>query len=196
LNAPGQPVPLVIELAQIRKQAEANQAYALTLVEGLSEQQLAWRPEPRRWSIADNFVHLRLTVQMCLGPLDAAIASARERKLFSNGPFRMTLMGRLFAWYVEPPPAIRLPAPKTLVPPLQGSASEALPAWIVAHTQIVERIEAANGLDLVRASFTSPFASFVRMNLLALFAVFNGHERRHLWQANNVRSALLSLPQR
>lgn len=194
MNSTVQRVPLVPELAKLREEAEANRTHARTVVEGLTEQQLAWRPEPQRWSIADNFVHLRLTVEMCLGPVDDAIATARRRRLFSDGPFRMTLMGRLFVWYVEPPPKIRLPAPKTLLPPLEGKPSEALSGWLHAQREMLYRVEAANGVDIVRASFASPFASLVRMNLFAFFAVFNGHERRHLWQANNARSALLNGP--
>lgn len=52
---------------------------------------------------------------------------------------------------------------------------------------MIERVEAANGLDLERARVTSPLTKFIRMSLLAFFCVFTGHQRRHLWQVGNVR---------
>jgi len=55
------------------------------------------------------------------------------------------------------------------------------------QTEMMRRMEDANDLDLTGLRFPSPLASYVRMNLLEFFSVFNGHSRRHLWQAANVR---------
>jgi hypothetical protein len=43
------------------------------------------------------------------------------------------------------------------------------------------RIQAASGLDLNRVRWTSPLARLVRMDLLTIFNVANGHARRHMW---------------
>jgi len=182
---------LVAELEGIRQEAEANRVQAAALCDGLSEEQLAWRPQPGRWSIAENLVHLETTTDVFLPSVDRAIEEARRRKLYGNGPFRLGMIGRLFVWYVEPPPAIRLPAPRPLRPLLEGPATEALPQFLKAQDRMLERVEASNGLDLARARTVSPLASYIRMNLLAFFRVFTGHERRHLWQAANVRQRLL-----
>jgi hypothetical protein len=82
---------------------------------------------------------------------------------------------------------LKLPSPKTLRPPIAGAAGDALPRFLRSQQAMLERIEAADGLDLARARIASPFASFVRMSLFALFSVFTAHERRHLWQAEGVR---------
>ncbi len=182
------------ELEALRQQTEAASDEARALCEGLSEQQLAWRPAPGRWCIAENLLHLERTVELVVPSLDAAIADARAKKLYSNGPFRLTAMGRFFVWYVEPPPAIRLPAPKVLRPLLEGPAMDVLPRFLRSQQAVLRRFEEANGLHLNRARFVSPFASFVRMDLLALFNVFVGHTRRHLWQAGNVRRELPGTP--
>jgi hypothetical protein len=181
---------LVAALERIRQEAAENESRLRSLADGLGEEALARRPAPTQWSIAEIFVHLRLTNEACLPAVDRTIETARRKNLLSDGPFRLGLMGRFFLWYVEPPPVIRLPAPKVLVPLLAGPASEALPRLLDSRRQVLERMEAANGLDLVRARFASPFASFVKMNLLAFFSVFTAHERRHLWQGENVRRAL------
>ena len=64
---------------------------------------------------------------------------------------------------------------------------EAIDGYRRGHELVIQRIEAANGLDLVRATFRSPFASFITMNLLTVFRVFTAHERRHLWQMSHTR---------
>ena len=53
------------------------------------------------------------------------------------------------------------------------------------------RIPAISTLTGIR--FPSPPAGYVRMNLLEFFSVFNGHSRRHLWQAANLRRDMASI---
>jgi DinB superfamily len=178
------------ELEKIRQEAGENERRLLALGEGLSEEELALRPEPGRWSIAEIQTHLRLTAEACLPAIDKAIEDARQKKLFADRPFHLGLMGRFFVWYVEPPPVVRLPAPAILRPQLEGPPGNALPLLLDSRREMLSRLEAASGLDLARARFVSPFASFVKMSLLAFFSVFTAHERRHLWQGENVRRSL------
>lgn len=184
---------LVTELENIRQQTDAISARAVELFAGLSEEQLAWRPGPSRWCIAENLLHLERTVLIFLPVIDRAIENARRNGRLSNGPFHLGLMGRFFVWYVEPPAHIRLSAPKPLVPLLDGPASDALPRFLNSQELMKQRLENANGIDIVSTRITSPFASFVKMNLFALFSVGTGHGRRHIWQASNVRAQLPSL---
>ena len=99
-------------------------------------------------------------------------------------------MGKLYVWYVEPPPKIKLPAPKVLRPLLAGPAADALPQFLQSQQWMMDRVTEANGLDLGKVSVASPLASFVKMNLLAIFSVFTGHERRHIVQASKVREKI------
>ena len=181
---------LVPQLEAIREEIGTINAQAVSICEGLGEDELAWRPQPGKWSIAENLIHLRRTTETFLPAIDHTIDQARRRNLRAAGPFRIGLMGRIFVWYTAPPPAMRLPAPPVLKPLLDGPAREALPRFLESQPWMLERLEAANGLDLGRARVTSPLASFVKMNLLAFFCVFTSHERRHLWQASNVRREL------
>ncbi len=177
------------ELQRLFDEVAVNEQRERDLAEGLSPEQLAWRPASNRWSLADIFVHLRITIENCLPALDAAIDDARRRNLFTSGPMRMTRMGRFFVWYVEPPPKLRLPAPKILLP-IPGDPREAVSCLVSAHRKVDERMMRANGLDLPRARFASPFAKFISMDLLASFSVYTAHERRHIFQAENVRKSI------
>jgi DinB superfamily len=181
---------LAPELEKIGQETATVNAHAKALCEGLTEEQMAWRPQPGKWSIAENLVHLELTTRAVLPVVDKAIEGARQKKCYSDGPFPLGMMGRFFVWYAEPPPVLKLPAPKSIRPLLQGTAMNALPQFLRSQQLMLERLERANGIDLNRTRITSPFASFVRMSLLALFSVFTSHERRHIWQASNVRKQL------
>jgi hypothetical protein len=181
---------LVAELEKIRQEVEAINTQVAALCEGLSEEDLAWRVEPRQWSIAEVLAHLQLTNHALLPSVDQAIEHARRRNLYSNGPFRLNMIGRLSLWLIEPPPRIKFPAPKSLRPLLKGPARDALPQFLESQQLVMQRVEASSGLDLARARVVPPVYSFVRTNLLALFTLFTCHERCHLWQAANVRQHL------
>jgi hypothetical protein len=44
-------------------------------------------------------------------------------------------------------------------------------------------------LNLVKVKITSPLASFLKFRLGAAFGIVIAHDRRHLWQAQQVRHA-------
>lgn len=125
---------LVAELQQIRSEIEAASTQAIGLCKGLNEADLAWRERPNRWSIAENLVHLCTTTQVFLPSADQTIEEARRRKLFSQGPFQLNVMGRFYVWYVEPPPVIRLPDAKGFasLAPRPGHGSPAKVSGIAA----------------------------------------------------------------
>lgn len=190
-NAGSGPVSaLPPELAAILERAFEQRAEALRLCSGLPEEQLCRRPAPNRWSLAEVLVHLAMVSAQCLAPLDRAIDQARERQLFSSGPFKLGLIGRFFVWYVEPPPRVRLPAPETIVPILKTSAAEALAGYVRGQQDVLARMHPATGLNLNRARFKSPFGGYIGMDLLTFFTVYVGHERRHLWQMTKIRKEI------
>ena len=100
--------------------------------------------------------------------------------------------GRFFVWYVEPPPKMRFPAPRALLPTNDSDAGCALSGYLRSQAAMLGRVVAANGVDLRRARFQSPFTRLVKMDLLALFSVWTAHERRHLEQLRRVTKTMAS----
>ncbi len=174
----------------LRTDLLAVNSNAIVLCDGLNEERLAWRPHAGKWSIAENLIHLRITTECFLPTIRHAVADYRRRELFSPGPFRLGWYGRLLVRYVEAPPLVRLPAPRKLVPVLSGDPLRALSEFLDSQAGMLKLLESAAGLNLMAARFPSPLASYIRMNLLEFFSVFNGHSRRHLWQGANVRHRL------
>ena len=178
------------ELLDFRAELEAASARARSLCDGLGEAALGWRPASKSWSIAECLRHLDITTEVFLPGVDEALERARSRGTLGGGPYRLGRWGRLLVWYVEPPPPIRLPAPAPLRPTLDGPASDALPRFLASQETLAAKLPELEGIDLQRTTYVSPIARYIRMSLLAFLRVHTAHERRHLWQAGNVRAVL------
>jgi hypothetical protein len=165
----------------------AIQADATRLCFGLSDEQLGWRPEPSRWSIAENFAHLRATTEVFLPAVDEALASLRKRNLFSNKSTRLGFYGRALVWSMEGRPVIKMRAPEAIQPRLLGSPRAELDLFLTSQAALQQRIEDSDGLSLTAFRFPSPLVRCLRVNLLEFFSTFNAHSRRHLRQADKVR---------
>jgi hypothetical protein len=181
--------PMRKSLDDIRDEIVQVNTAAQKLCAGLTEEQLAWRPQAGRWSIAENLVHLNLTTQIFLPSVDRTIETS-DRNAYVQGPFELGVLGRLFVWYVEPPPKVRAPAPKPITPILEGRAVDALPQFLRSQKAAVDRVDAAEGLDCSKIKFRYPLSGLVKMNLITFFAVMTGHQRRHLAQAEKIRAEM------
>jgi hypothetical protein len=62
-------------------------------------------------------------------------------------------------------------------------------AFRAYQVQYVDRLRQANGLDLARARARSTVESWMVFPLGCAFAAMAAHERRHLWQANQLTQA-------
>ena len=158
------------------------------IVAHLSREQFNWQPAADRWSIAQCFVHLNLTAAAFVPAIDAAIADARARGLKSEGPFVYPFLERFFVTSNEPPPKRRFRAFKRYRPAATHEPDEVMDGFLRWQEVLVDRIRAADGLDLRRARRRSPILPLVTWSLGTMFALTLAHERRHIWQARQVRN--------
>jgi hypothetical protein len=177
-------------LDKIRAEIAAVDADAQRLCEGLSEEQLAWRPQPGKWSIAENLTHLNMTTQTYVPGIQRSLQVAREKGVTGTGEFDLGFMGKLFVNYLEPPFKVKTKAPKAIQPILQGPAKNALPQFLRGQQAFAKLIDSAEGVDCGRVVFVSPFASILRMKLIAAFATVPAHDRRHLWTIHRIREQI------
>lgn len=180
---------LAPEIDDYRLQFERLAREADALVSPLTDDQFNWRPVPGGWSVAECIDHLNVTARLYLPLIDEAIAEAIRRGLYGEGPFRHDLLGRLFVLSMEPPAKIKVKAPESFRPGALRARSEIMAAFGAYQVQFVDRLRQANGLDLRRAKVHSPASPWVKVSLNSGFAVMAAHERRHLWQAQQVIAA-------
>jgi hypothetical protein len=177
-------------LDEIRSEMATIDTEARRLCEGLSEEQLAWRPQQGKWSIAENLVHLNVTTQAYVPGIRQALQNARQKGLQGSGEFDLGFTGKLFVNYLEPPFKMKTKAPKMIQPILQGPASDALTQFLRGQEAFRKLVDEADGVDLGQASFVSPFSSLLRMKVIAAFATVTAHDRRHLWIIERIREGL------
>ena len=181
--------PLSPELAGYLSQLAAVRADATDLLGSLSEIQLNWRATPERWSIAQNLTHLVVIGRLYLPKFDDAIQQARDKGWRSPGPFEYGAIGNWVVAEMEPPPRHRLRAPRMFKPQPVQPLEHVRDAFLALQGEYEQRIHAANGIDLRRARVATVFTSLLRISLGQAFQTFLAHERRHMWQARNVRTA-------
>ena len=177
------------ELQDYVRQFEDVKSAARHLVEGLSDEQLRWKPAPDRWSIAECFSHLNVTADQYYPAIDRSMRLARERGLLGEGPFRHGFLMNRFIRMMEPPARRSFRAPQMFRPRTRALADE-IPTFFAHQSAIIERVHQANGLDLSRVKVVSPLTSLMRMSLGQCFGLLAAHERRHLWQAARVGEEL------
>lgn len=172
------------QLDAIKRDGEA-------IASGLSDAQLNWHPAPERWSIADCLQHLNVGVSKTIPAFDTAIANGRAKGRTATGPFKYGWFARLVAGSMEPPPKFRMKTPPMMRVPLTATyrAADLLPEFARVRDQLASRVRQADGLDLARVRTISPVNRLLRLPLGAYFQFILAHERRHLWQARQVRNS-------
>jgi len=182
------------ELQDLLRQIDAIKADGHAVCAGLTETQFNWRPGEGRWSIAECIVHLNRSVSATLPAFDRAIADGRAkgRTAKGGGPPRYGWFSRWMIGSMEPPPKRRMKTFPIFAVPVGGTHAVAsvLPEFIAVRDQLAERVRRADGLDLQGNRTVSPVTRLLRMPLGAYLQFVIAHDRRHLWQARQVRNGL------
>jgi hypothetical protein len=175
------------ELAEYRRQLEENRVRAAELCARLSTDEINWRPGPGQWSVAECVGHLGVSAREYSARILPAVRAARGRALFGSNRSRFGWLTRRVLREMEPPVSSRQRSPKKFHPPAEILEPEEVQAIVETTARSWEQcLMEAEGLDLVRVKVRSPAVPLLRFRLGALFAIVASHERRHLWQAEEV----------
>jgi hypothetical protein len=186
-------VPLHPDLANLIVEIEANASHAESLVQGLSAAQFNWRPQTHQWSVAECLSHLNVVNAADLEPLRQAVAKGRRARDENNEPYTYGLLTQKFIASMDVPVKKKFKAPKAYQPPAQSDPAPTLTEYRRICTELHHLCQKANGLDLKRTStilpaLPSPLRQILRMSLGARLTVLATHDRRHLYQAEQVRN--------
>ena len=174
-------------LEETEKELNEATRRAWTLVQSTDGRLFTVRPKALSWSAAECLAHLSITTEMFLPVLRRAIDDARKRK--GNGKVKMDLLGRILAWFLEPPIRTRVKTAAPFVPKSTRAKAEAFGEFASLQEKLIDLLHEARGADL-RMKIVSPFDKRVRYNLLSAFRIVAAHERRHLWQAEQAVAEL------
>ena len=177
------------QLQDWKEQFESLKNEAQGLTGGLTPAQFNWHPKTGSWSIAECIDHLNVIGHQMLPLMDKALKEARQKGITGPAPYNLGIVGRWFSQSQEPPVRRKFKTSKVYMPPPNRSMEEVVPAFLRLQDDMIDRLQKADGLDLLKIKITSPAMKIMRMNLAGWFAGLATHERRHLWQAHQVREA-------
>jgi len=181
------------ELGEVKQELLDARERARRLSEGVSDTLWATTPGPGRWSIAECVIHLNITSERFIPIVDDAIREGREMGVLATAPLRRDLVGWLLAKWLEPPYRMRSKTTAPFVPGRIEPMADVLERFDYLQGELLVRIDRAQGLPLERLRVVSPFNAKVRYNLYSAFRLLPVHQRRHLWQAENIRAQLAQM---
>jgi hypothetical protein len=172
---------LVYQNKVIRQEAEG-------LLYGLTDGQLNWAPSPGQWSMGQCVDHLNTTNRIFTEAMEAVIKDSRQKGVLGDGPYSYGFLSRWFLQTLQPPVKRRFKAPARFQPVPRKTMAELQAEWDRTHDKFNQLLHDASGLDIGRIRITSPAASWIRYPLGIGFWIMTAHDRRHLWQARQVRN--------
>ncbi len=184
------------DLDGLRRGFADVRARSAALLDGLDDRALNWSPAPgRSWSIAQCLDHLTISNTVYLDAMRPAIEQLQRDNRRRQRPIAAPLLGRLFVWSLEPPVRVKMPAPGKIAPPPEPKLkNEVWPAFLDILSERDRLLEACVPFDLNGTVFTNPFFKQWKLTVGTGWLVLGAHDRRHVWQAENIRTAWLRQP--
>ncbi|HVO98191.1 MAG TPA: DinB family protein [Bryobacteraceae bacterium] len=186
-------MPLDPEIAVLITEIDANLSHLESITHGLTPEQFQWSPGPGRWSIAQCIAHLNVANRTSLPAVEEGIAAGRAKGITGAGPFRYGFIATRFAASQEPPATRKFRAPKVFLPPPKIDMASELAEYRRLSAELKRLTRSADGLHLARIktkmlALPPALRAIVRMPLGGQLHLTTTHDRRHLWQAEQVRN--------
>lgn len=165
--------------------------YAQNLVKDMSAADFNKQPKTGGWSVGECFEHMNILGRGYVANLQKAVADGRKKGLTGSGKVKYGFFAQKFISSMEPPYKMKL---KT-TPAMQNkdknlSKENVLAEFLKIQDELLEILKSAQGLDFKKIKAPSMFFKLFKMNVGEWLGSMASHERRHLWQASNVKKAL------
>lgn len=183
---------LADELRDLINQFEISKAELNNLLEGVTEDQFNKRPGSGGWSIAECVDHLIVTGKDYTRQIENGLRKAEKKKLFLKGPYKFSWIGKNFIRNVEPPVKRKFKNPARWTPEAKHSLLKIKDEYIALQNRYIELLNKCRGFDILKVKLPSPATSLLRFSIYEMFHVNAAHQRRHLWQAENVKKSILA----
>lgn len=174
-------------------QLESINQRAKDLVAGRSQGNLTTSIESTSWSVTQCLDHLAQTTNAVLPLISAAIAQAP--RLTTNRALRTGTLTRLIIRNLEPPYKLRFKVLTALVPREHDFVS-ARDAFEASQAQLEGMIQTSIGLAVDQVRIESPVYARFSYNVYGALRMLAAHQRRHLWQMEQILKALDSMSSR
>ena len=180
------------ELEKLINEYEAIIVRCENLTSGLTVDQLNWKPSPDKWSIAECLRHLTITNNLYYQNAKPALLAALQKNISKNknSPIKFGIIGKIFMGF-EPPLKRKFKVPKVFSPKTKSNTNfskDVISDFIISKRNMIDLMRKSDSVDLNKVKVSSPVTKFIRIRLGEYFSIMAPHDRRHLWQAENVRN--------
>jgi hypothetical protein len=148
------------------------------------------RPAKGGWSMAECVDHVNVIARELVGPLKEAIQQAKATGKMSDRAHRPGFVGKYMTRSMEPPAKKRMKTQKLYEPMSNLDPNTLLEQYKDVHNTFMQLIREADGVDISKVKMKSPAVKILKLNLGDWFFFTASHERRHLWQAEQVAKGL------
>jgi hypothetical protein len=180
-----------VDLRSIIDELARSEQEARRLVEGLTDAQMNWQPrDGAAWSIAQCLDHLGRINRTYAAALQAAVQTRGPATLPRFGPISPAWFSRFFIRSMDAPPRRKFSTPPQAKPSSQINREQALESFVDSHDAIRGFVHNCLNMDLNRIRFKNPFVPLLRFTVGTGLLIILAHDRRHLWQAEQVRITL------
>jgi hypothetical protein len=178
------------DLQRIRDDIDHSDRAGVVLADSCADEQFYWQPHGGGWSIAQCLDHLGTMNVVYGNAIRVGIDKARARGSTRRAQAKPGFIGGRFVESMEPPVRRRQRAPRKSAPSTTKKERRAiLDAYRAGHDLVRALIADAAAIDVNGARFPNPFVPFLRFSIATGFCVIAAHDRRHLWQADQVKLA-------
>ena len=152
----------------------------------LSSEQLNWKPEPGKWSIAQCLDHIITSNKTYFPAFNKLLRHEYQLSIFQQlNPFKKKL-GPMMVRNLGPLVTKKFTAPTIFQP-----SSSTLPASIVAdfrthQEELRKYIRQLQQLDTKNLVMASPVTGMITYTLADAIRILSGHEQRHVNQAEQI----------
>jgi len=149
-------------------------------------EQLNWKPDAERWSVAQCFDHL-VTANAAYFPVfDQVLSGKNKRTFWTSLPWLPGFWGKMLIKSVSPESARKLKAPRIFQPASSRVDGAIIRRFVDQQHQVIKYMKATEGMDAERIIIPSPVTGLITYSLMDAYRVIVGHERRHILQARRV----------
>ena len=179
------------DLQALAQAFDAAERDARALVTDLTPELGLWRSAAGQWTVSECLDHLATANRIYLAAMQPPAERGRQQRRSRRRAAQPGMIGAWFVRYLEPParPLLKAKAPRKIVPRTAPPLDDAFAAFLKSHQDVVTFLHTYSGIDLAGTRFPNPLIRGIRFSLATGLHVLAAHERRHLWQAWNVRTA-------
>lgn len=175
------------DLAALTRELDSIDARARQLVADLCETRINWQPDGgRAWSVGQCVDHLAASNRVYVAAIRTAVDRARAKGR-PNRPIAPGWLARRFIAVLEPSVGFKVKTPAKTAPASAVRKDEALAAFLQSQDEVRRLIAECATFDPNAARFPNPFVSGLNWTIGAGLRIIAAHDRRHLWQAEQVR---------